>query len=315
MAASPFGNKTMTTTLSHPLKIKQSKKKTIKKVIKGTLLFLIFFISATSFAQKNKKAFKKYIYKDLKVELFFYNNIKKSSQTKYSVNIENKDSFPLVKTLMLRYVEKPDSTLNFDYILFFEHNKNSKYNKMLPKYKYKEPLDTAQLVKQVNSLIDHNFLFDTVIKFNTAKMKEAVMTASKNNIKYLCDQNFTEFSKSIYPFSLKELNYPQRAARYEELFSAAHYKYISGFATLKSEVVNYNGALQCLVTWDLDVVADSRKEKNKMNMIATSLDEGVHWYFTDVMAKDIQTYEKVGFNYSDVTLEKSLVPILKSIAK
>ena len=281
---------------------------------KISLLLLTLFISGTALAQ-NRREFRHYLYKGLRVEMFSYNNIKKSSQTKYSVNVETRDSILIVKTFMLRYVEKPDSNMNFDYILFFEHNKNRQYNKMLAKYKYREPIDTAALRQQVNFFIDHNFLFDTVVTFNNAKMKEKIMLASKNNISALCERNFTGFSKSIFPFALKEMDYAMRAARYQELFSMSDYKYLSGTATLLSDVVNFNGALQGVVTWEFDVMAGGKKEKNKMKLIATSLDEGIHWYFTEIMDHDVDNLQVGGFKYYDISLAPVLLPYFKKGVK
>ena len=116
---------------------------------------------------------------------------------------------------------------------------------------------------------------------------------------------------NIPPKRHTQFEKPNGGLYYEQLFGTANYKYISGVATLLSDVVNFNGALQCVVAWDLDVKTGGKNDKNNMKLIATSLDDGAHWYFTEVMDKDVDQIQVGGFSYYGITLEKSLLPYFK----
>ncbi|MGL5234857.1 MAG: hypothetical protein ACRC8Z_08905 [Empedobacter falsenii] len=284
-------------------------------------LIVISFILIISSASAQEKSLKIYNYKNFNIEIVSFENIsyRNSFLVKYVAYVVKEDN-SVNYSFLLRYVPKSDDKINFDYILFLQDNKknnNINNSKALPKFKFKEPVLADDLENLINEFIDKDFNVETKVEFDTKLIQNRILFTSKQNIEYLINKNFKEFVKSIHPLALKELNYQQKGEEVELVFKEAglHYVYLDGTPSISSQVINFNGELQCIVTWDVIVEIDFVKYKIPKSFVASSFDNGDHWYYTQVDSYNINNFANMVFNLGGLRIAPQFLEILQEKIK
>lgn len=285
--------------------------KNSKRVVLTTIIILTNFFCTIGYSQtKNTNVVRNEIYKNYSIEYIYVNDISKTYQIKLFVNItdnENKNSY----RILLRFVPKNNKPANFDYIMLLQENLNKASSKPLINYKYAEPINLDTLSKDIKTLIDRKFITNSSTIADKKNLKTILLEAKKN-IDFLCKRDYKNFANSLYPFTLDGKTYTQRGQELESIFNSdKSYNYLKGLPTIKSDIINNNGELQCFMKWEFDVFYNNENRKRTMNIVALSLDMGKNWYFIEIQKEEIPDYQETGVFFIRPKISAKILALIK----
>lgn len=246
----------------------------MKKIL---VVGLLFFAISNVVAQSKfalEESFSNY---DIKYE-------KKSKDCEYKIYI---DSIGATKyTLFLIKLPSGNNFKNTHSVLVYnELEKKSTY--FFPKEENKTSnLDTISTV--VKGLISQNFKPQKDITLLDKNLNSQILSQANSKILDLVNKNYKKFAFSLHPFSLKGQNYNEAGQKLQDDFlqSKINLTYLKGKPVVTSQIINHNQQIECLMKWELDVKADNQNQKLVWNILATSIDDGKNWFFTEFGNKE-----------------------------
>ncbi|WP_264551850.1 hypothetical protein [Flavobacterium sp. N2038] len=259
----------------------------MKKIVAITILFCFVAVAK---AQNSTDSFKE-SYLGYEIE---YKKNTKLKDFEYKALLDSAN----IKKYTLFFIKLPaDGSFKNNYAILVSNDNIRKSAYFYPSETNKTSnLDTISLLAK--KLIAINFNPEKDVIEADKNINSTILQQAQKRISNLVAKNYKEFALSIHPNKLNSKSYTEFGKELEATFnqSGINLKYLKGVPTIVSKIVDHNGQLECLMKWQLDIKADNRNDQLNWNILATSIDNGSNWFFTQFGNKqDLETMANDNF--------------------
>lgn len=227
---------------------------------------------------------------------------------------------------------------------FYDSAQNSKlrfvyYFKFLPPKEENEPIRYVPIFQDWDNVENSRYLWNDITngEFDYEKIKKYVFEKFKNKDSHslnslsedtmnfkksaksqflkafnsLIKKDYLTFAKSFHPAELKKISYTLKAEYLKNVYKSTDFHFISSKVDSISKLINFFGEIQILLFITNKYKVKSKKADLKQYIVARSFDNGINWYFKEIIRSNYASYSDM----SKGNLEESAISwdLIKSI--